>query len=197
MDKFLKKYEINNKSIVFFIIVFLISIIAGSIFSIIINSNDKLIVTNYLSDFFSDLTINITTFKSNSLFNFIYITIIWLLGFSIIGIPILLLFYFIKSFIIGFSLGSIILNYKFKGIILSILYFFPHTLINTIIYTILIISSLKMSFKLLDSILLRKNLDFKNCLTKYSIIYLFSIGVIIISILYEYFLLPKIYDIFI
>ena len=128
MDKFFKKISKNN--LIFFTIIFLVALIAGSIFSIIINSGDKLLVTEHLNNYFNNLDkINYyNEFKSNIILNYIYITLIWILGFGILGIPILILFYFLKSFILGFVLGSIILNYKFKGVILGILYLIPSSL---------------------------------------------------------------------
>lgn len=197
MDKFFKKISKNN--LIFFTIIFLVALIAGSIFSIIINSGDKLLVTEHLNNYFNNLDkINYyNEFKSNIILNYIYITLIWILGFGILGIPILILFYFLKSFILGFVLGSIILNYKFKGVILGILYLIPSNIINMIIYTILIINALNLSLKLLNSIIFKKTIDFKQYVSKYTKLFFVIIILITISNAYEVFLLPKIFNIFI
>lgn len=156
-------------------------------------------VTEHLNNYFNNLDkINYyNEFKSNIILNYIYITLIWILGFGILGIPILILFYFLKSFILGFVLGSIILNYKFKGVILGILYLIPSNIINMIIYTILIINALNLSLKLLNSIIFKKTIDFKQYVSKYTKLFFVIIILITISNAYEVFLLPKIFNIFI
>ncbi len=199
LDKLKQYFYINKKDIIFFGIIFIIALISGSVFSIVLNGNDKLLVTNHLSEFFSNLNKlnSFNEFKDSIIFNYCCIMLIWFLGFSIIGIPLMLFFYFIKSFIIGFSIGSIILNYKLKGILLSFFYIIPHTLINMLMYLLIIIYAINISKKLIYCIMYKKNLDFKLIINKYSIILFITIVSITISILYESFLLPKIFNIFV
>ena len=57
--------------------------------------------------------------------NTIYIVLIWLLGISILGIPIIIIILILKSFTIGFTISSILYFYKFKGLIIAIIYIIP------------------------------------------------------------------------
>ena len=57
--------------------------------------------------------------------NFVYFISMWLLGISIIGLPIIYIMIFLKSFKIGFTVSSIFANYKFLGILGIICYLIP------------------------------------------------------------------------
>lgn len=197
LDKLKKYFYINKKDIIFFGVIFIIALISGSIFSVILNENDKLLVTNHLVNFFKNIDkINyFNEFKGSIIINYCFIMLIWFLGFSVIGIPLMLFFYFIKSFIIGFSIGSILINYKLKGILMSLFYILPHTLIYMFIYLLLITYAIGVSKKLIYCVMYKKSMDFKLIINKYAKILLISVLVITLSIAYESFLLPKIFNI--
>ena len=154
MDKLKKKTTSNKKIIVFLVGLFLIGLIAGSIFITIISKSDQA------------------------------------LGFSIIGIPIVIFMYFSKVFILGFSLSSFILQYKFKGLLLALIYFFPHHVVNILAYTLIMIYSLKISFILINSIIKKKTISFKAIMNRYLIVFAVSIGMVIVASLYECFVVP-------
>ena len=132
----------------------------------------------------------ILVLKNASLSNGLFIVIVWLLGFSIIGIPIVIFMYFSKAFILGFSLSSFILQYKFKGLLLALIYFFPHHVVNILAYTLILIYSLKISFILINSIIKKKTISFKAIMNRYLIVFAVSIGMVIVASLYECFVVP-------
>ena len=116
LDKLRNIIKINKKTLLFFTILLIIGIITGSIFMAILNETDKKLVIDYFNNFISNIENNKLNFfeaLKNGLFNnMLYILIIWLLGISVIGIPIVIIMFFIKSFTLGFSISSIIFNYK-------------------------------------------------------------------------------------
>ena len=118
------------------------------------------------------------------------IIIVWLLGISIIGIPIVIIMFFIKSFTLGFSISSIIFNYKLKGCLLAFTNIFPHQILNFLIYMILTTYSIFFSLKIINSIIKKKTIDFKILMNKYFKVLIFSIIIILISILIEVFITP-------
>ena len=121
----------------------------------------------------------------------LYIFIIWILGISIIGLPINVFIYFVKTFMIGFSLSSIFLAYKFKGLAIVIIYLLPQ-LLNIIILLILMVFSINFSLRLLNSILKRSILDFKTLFNNYLGILLLTVVLIFISSLIEVFMVPTV-----
>ena len=193
----LKQYFIVNKKLYLFLaILFVIAIISGSIFSITLNEIDNDLVTTYLENYlnlvkdkkiiFKESFINY--FFSNSIINLI----IWLLGFSVIGIPVIIFLFFYKCFIIGFATSSIILRYKSKGIILGVAYVCPHHIISILILMMLSIYALTLSINIIKAILKRKEITFKEITTRYSIILLLTFVINLLLGVYEAYLLPKI-----
>lgn len=194
MDKLKNKTTSNKKIIVFLVGLFLIGLIAGSIFITIISKSDQALVKEYIKEFVNKADKNklnyLEALKNASLSNGLFIVIVWLLGFSIIGIPIVIFMYFSKAFILGFSLSSFILQYKFKGLLLALIYFFPHHVINILAYTLIMIYSLKISFILINSIIKKKTISFKAIMNRYLIVFAVSIGMVIVASLYECFVVP-------
>lgn len=194
MDKLKNKTTSNKKIIVFLVGLFLIGLIAGSIFITIISKSDQALVKEYIKEFVNKADKNklnyLEALKNASLSNGLFIVIVWLLGFSIIGIPIVIFMYFSKAFILGFSLSSFILQYKFKGLLLALIYFFPHHVVNILAYTLIMIYSLKISFILINSIIKKKTISFKAIMNRYLIVFAVSIGMVIVASLYECFIVP-------
>lgn len=195
MDKLKNRLKNNNKLIIFLVALVIFGVIAGTIFSLIINKSDKTLVANYLAEFIKTIDtnkINLIDIIKNSLFDNITLTlIIWLLGISIIGIPIILFAFFSKTFIIGFIVGSMIINYKIKGCLLALIYLFPHQIINTFLYLLLVLYSLALSFKLIFVLIKRKTIDFKPIMNKYVIVLGVSLLGFTLTALYEALIMPK------
>lgn len=184
----------------FLLLIFIIGVIFGSLFITIINDTDKNTVLNQITNFFNEMKSNkidyLDIFKNSVISNLIYITFIWFLGISIIGIPIIIIMLFIKGFMIGFSITSIIANYKFLGILGSLSYIFPHIILSIIVILLISYHALKLSINLLKSVINKKNINFNEIINRYSMIMLISvIGMIIIS-LTEAFINPYIIKLF-
>lgn len=189
----LKEYfKVNKKMFLFFEILLLIGVLSGSIFSLTLNETDAVLVSEYLNNFIESISNNsykdalLNAVLSNSLI----LTIIFLLGFSVIGIPFVILIFFYKAFIIGFSFASIILNFKSKGILLSFFYIFPHHALNLLVLMVLIIYSVLISLNLIRAIISKTNINTNNI--KYFKLYLLSMSISFFSSLYESILMPKI-----
>lgn len=194
MDK-LKYRTINNKKIIFFLLVLgLIGLITGSFFTTILSSSDQGLVKEYIQNFMTNIAskeLNYFSSLNNSLLGGLgYMLVIWLLGISVIGIPIVLFMYFSKFFILGFSISSFILTYKFKGMLLAFFYIFPEHIISLILYLLITLYSVKMSFNLIYSVFKKKEINLKIFISKYLIVLLVAIIGISICSLYETFIVP-------
>ena len=200
----IKKYN-NIKSIIipskkiniFIISILFLGLIAGAIFSNIIGLNDQNLVIDKIKLFINNINENsidtIIAFKNSISTNLIYIIIIWILGMTLIGIPINIFIFFIKSFVLGFSLSSFILTYSYKGIILSTIYLLLGQLINIIILLVLTIYSIMFSSILIKLIFKGNNrLEFPKFLKNYCLILIICILLSVISSLSESFLVPSI-----
>lgn len=201
LDKLKDYFKVNKKLFLFLSILLVIGVISGSIFSITISKSDSEVVNTYLKNYISSIGNNeinlLDSFLSNSISNLLIIIIIWLMGLSVIGIPIVFIIFFYKSFIFGFTVGSILINYKVKGILLSIIYMFPHQIINLIVLMTLVIYSYIVSSKLLKALLKKDKIDFSSITHTYSLILGITILITLIFTAYASFIVSKLIKIII
>lgn len=196
MDKIFNLYKVNKKLLMSIMIITIIGIISGSLFYTVLNSEDKSTINETITAFFSNVSSSSLDYsmslKTGLITNIIYITIIWVLGISIVGIPFILILYFIKTFTLGFTIVSIISNYAFKGVIYAFCYVFPHNVINLITFSILTIYALIYSFYTMESFIKKKVIDFGPVLSKYKTIFVIALLTVIITSLYSTFVMPYI-----
>ena len=189
------KIKLNKKIIVFLLGLALIGIISGAFLITKLSPNDKKIVLEYTEKFINNTKGNkidyFTSFKNCIVTNLLLAMIIWVLGISVIGTPINVFLYFIKSFMIGFSIAAFVLNYKIKGLFFSIIYILPQ-IINLIIWIILMIYAIKFSYLLTNSIFKKKTVNFKTSFDNYLAILIIIILFLCISSVIESFLIPLI-----
>lgn len=194
IKQFKDEFKKNKKGYIFILSLILIGIIFGSLFMTILDNHDLLLVTNQITAFFDgikNVELNyITALKNSLISNLLLVTLIWFLGISIIGIPIILFLLFMKGFILGFSIASIIYKFSFKGIFISLFYIFPHQLITILSLLILGYYSLNFSYNLFLAILKRKTINYTTITSKYLKIFIMCIILTIISIVFEIFISP-------
>jgi len=194
MKKLLYKLKFNKKLVFFLLGLIAIGFLFGTIFITMINSSDKTLVKDYITKYITNINnVNYSKSLQNSLTNNLgFIFIIWLLGISVIGIPIILFILFSKAFTLGFSISSFILNYKTKGCLYALIYIFPSQIINMIMYLILTLYSISFSFKIIYSVINKSSLNFKNMTGKYLKILIISIVICSLCSLYDVFIIPNI-----
>lgn len=194
VDKLKEKAMANKRIILFLSGLSLIGLIFGSLFITIISKTDQTLIQSYIENFMNTVQNNklnyVDAIKNTLVSNLSFTSIIWMLGISIIGIPIIIFMYFTKSFMIGFSIASFILKYKVKGLIYAIVYIFPHHFINLVAFTLLMVYSIKFSYYLLSSILKKKTIHFKNLMNPYLSVLVIVVVTLLITSIYETFVVP-------
>lgn len=195
MDKLMQNIRINKNLFIFLVVIAAVGIAAGSVFVTVLNDTDKTMVSDYLNNFLNNVNSNQLNY-SGTLLNTLIFTLgmallIWLLGISVIGFVLILLFLFIKAFSLGFSMGSIIINFNFKGLLISFAYIVPHHVINMMIYILISSYALILSYRLINSFTKKKQFEFKTIFNKYLFILIFSLIILFISTLYEVYGAPK------
>lgn len=191
LDKLKQKIKSNKKMITFLFGLLLVGLIAGSIFVAFLNKSDQTILKEYLNTFLNNIDKNQLNyhiaFFNTIIENCFFVLTIWLLGISVVGIPIMLFMFFTKAFVLGFSMTAIVLNYGLKGVLFSFFYLFPHHFINMALFIMLLLYSLTVSLKIIQAMIKKTSFDFKLIIKKYSIVLLISfIGVTITSLLEIY-----------
>lgn len=186
----------NKRINLFSIFIILLGIISGSIFLIVLNNNDKEIVITKIIDFMniidSNKINNTLAFKNSLIENCIFVFLVWILGVSIIGVVINMFLVYLRGFILGFSISSFIIAFKYKGIIASFMYAFPTSIINLIITILVSVYSFSFTIMLYRSIFNKtNNLTMRGYIKKYFYILIIGLILSLISSLSEAFLFPS------
>ena len=190
-----------KKNYLFLFVIIIIGIVAGMLFSNVLSSDDQKLIYSRITSFFLNLKDNTPIDYLNNLLellrnDLLYLTIIIIMSFSVIGIIFNNFILFLKSFILGFTIGSIINVYFYSGIVLSIFYVFPSKIINLILFGILVYHANYLSLKIFENIFKKKehrfSLIIKNDLKIVGILTL----LFLLNNLFEVFLTPFILKLF-
>ncbi len=188
--------------LIFNTIIFLVGVVLGSLFINFITNADKKLLIEQVSTFFSNikkLTSDIFGFESflSILFNnLLVLSIIFVLGISMIGIPIVIFILFFKGFMLGTTISTIILKYSIKGIVGAILYIFPVCILTICVYLFMCFYAIYVSKKFLRAFLKKDSLNFKQFLGKYLLSFIVSIMLILLLSLLDAYLTPLLLKLF-
>lgn len=186
-------FKVDKKTFLFLAILSIIGITTGALFMTILSSSDKDTINKSLVEYINNIgsiKFDFNSFLNNFIINIIYALIIWILGISIIGLPIVIIVIFFKSFLLSFSISSFVINFKLKGLAYGFTYLFPHAIINFLIYMFLGVYSIKLSLNFISAIINKKNINMQSIMVKYIKILIISVIIILITTLFETFVMP-------
>ena len=182
----------KDKSIyISLIIVVIISLLFGAFFIKILKSSDLKLVLEHINTYFNNIKNSNIKFNlyNNIINNNITLFILWILGFSVIGLPLIISILFYKGFTLSFTVTSLIYNFKFNGIFFSLVYIFPHLILNLLFYFVMTYYSFKLCLNIIQ-VLFNKNRINKSFIKKYIVVLLISIIFLSLSAVYETYILP-------
>lgn len=194
------KKLLDKKIVVINVALLLLGILAGVIFLVFTSGVDKLIIKNEIVEFFDILEDNSVNF-SNVLISFknnlVYITIIAVASIIYIFTPLVLFINFYKGMLIGFLISSVIMTFKFKGVLYSILIIFPHHIIMALLIIIFSSIMLHFSYKLARGTYKNESINLKTFIKKVGILYLCALVICFVSSILEIYLCPIFLKLFI
>lgn len=181
-------------------VVLVLGLLFGSIYITILNNNDKkellLNITNYFNSFKEiDMQDKLNIFKESLIKNILFFILIWVLGISVVGFPIILIMIFYKSFLLGFSISSIFAKYKLGGLYKILVYIFPSKIILLVLSLILAVFSINLSNRLVNSCIKKKTFNFNAYMGKYFLLLLICILASVITSLIDAFIMPLFFNI--
>ena len=117
----------------FMILIFIIGIVIGAMAVKTLPDEQKTELIGYLQVFFQGLTgqqagiSDPHSLLTSVMFsNIKMIGIMWLLGFTIVGIPFVLFLVCLRGFVIGFTVGFLVNEYIMKGLLFALVSVLPH-----------------------------------------------------------------------
>jgi stage II sporulation protein M len=141
----------HSSIFLFIVILFLMGVIFGAIVVNSMSITQKEDLFYYLSQFFGQIqngkvAVNNDLFAQSFLHNSKFIGLIWILGISIIGLPVILIVLFIKGLVVGFTVGFLVSQLGLKGFMLAFVSILPQNLI--IIPVFIMMAALSVIFSL-------------------------------------------------
>lgn len=193
-DKTFKKIHTNKRMLVFLFTLLFMAVLFGSFFATKLSTNDLEEIKSSLDTFFSMTKQNklnpLPAFFQSFGANMMFTIVIWILGISVIGAPLMIVLFFMKAFTLGFTIASMIKIYHLKGLLYSLIYIFPHQVINLFVFIFFIMFSMSLSITLFQALLKKKTVDFSKVMNRYVFILAITIGILIITSLLEIYLMP-------
>ena len=185
----------QNKLLFILLIIMILFTILGILFPALINSENKTLIKDSIESFMKAIdkkNINyISAFISSITNNIIVTILIWILGISIIGIPIILISIAFKSFLTGFSITSIFITYGIKGTLIAIIYTLPN-IINLLGSFLLGYYAISFSIMIYKSVFKKETRNWQPIVKRYLKIGIFFIIFSIAVSILESYLIPKI-----
>lgn len=152
----------EHSSIYLFVIVlFLMGVIFGAVIVNSLSFTQKEDLFYYLSQFFGqvaggEIATNEGLFMQSFLHNSKYIGLMWILGISIIGLPIILILLFIKGMVVGFTVGFLVNQMKWNGFVLSFVSVLPQNLVVIPVFIITATLAVTFSLKMIRNQFMKK-----------------------------------------
>ena len=176
-----------------------IVLILGLLFMAVLSKENKDLVTTTITNFMNQVkggNLNMTkAYLESVISNGVECLILFFLGMSIIGMPIIIFMYLSHAFILGFSISSIFYVFGMKGIFLGICYIIPQ-IINLFLFLILCYYATLFSKYLFYFLFLKKEISFKRIIKRYLKVFSICLGIFIISSALEAFVVPYLLSIF-
>ncbi|WP_050615640.1 stage II sporulation protein M [Bacillus testis] len=146
---------------IFIIILFLMGVICGAIIVNSLSITQKEDLMYYLSRFFGqvkegNITASYHMFKSSISHNIQYMALIWVLGISIIGLPLILILLFLKGVVIGFTVGFLVNSMGWEGFRIAVVSVLPQNIILVPLTIFITVVALALSIKMIQRIFYRQ-----------------------------------------
>ncbi|MGG3891809.1 stage II sporulation protein M [Metabacillus fastidiosus] len=164
LQTIIKQHIKDQSSIYLFVFVlFLMGVIFGAIIVNSMNINQKEDLYYYLSRFFGQVSegkiaSSIDMFKQSFFHNMKYLGLMWVLGISIIGLPVILVMLFIKGMVVGFTVGFLVNQLGWKGFLLSFVTVLPQNILLIPAFIVMCAVAISFSLKMVKQLYMKKTL---------------------------------------
>lgn len=149
-----QEYMKSQGSLIIFVtVLFMMGVIFGAVLVNLLDPSQKEGLLNYLGFFFQGLSEDAiadskVAFQHSLGDHLKTIGLMWILGLSVIGIPILLVLLFLKGLVIGFTVGFLVHQMSWQGLWFAFVAVVPQNLLIIPAMIIITISGIRFSISL-------------------------------------------------
>ncbi|MGY3716378.1 stage II sporulation protein M [Sutcliffiella cohnii] len=180
----------------FIVVLFIMGVIFGAIVVNSMNFSQKHDLFIYVERFFGQVA-NGELASSKDIFfqsffqKLTFVMLMWVLGISIIGLPVILILLFLKGVVVGFTVGFIVNQLSWKGFLLSFASIFPQNTIAIPVYIIVTALAVAFSMKMIRQLFAKRITEpFFQSFLRYSILMGILLVILGVSSFVEAFLSP-------
>ncbi|MGE7826553.1 stage II sporulation protein M [Paenibacillus sp. NPDC093718] len=133
MQSFRQAFKDQTMLYVFVGVLFLVGVLFGALMVNALSLEQQQEMARYLNHFFVNVqdggeTMSQSSFWSIAALHLKWIGLIWILGLSVIGLPGILILDFLKGVLIGFTVGYLVGQYSWKGLLFALVSIAPQNL---------------------------------------------------------------------
>ncbi|HEY4552075.1 MAG TPA: stage II sporulation protein M [Bacillaceae bacterium] len=181
----------------FIIVLFIMGIIFGAIIVNSLTGPQKEDLFYYLNQFFGQVAEGKTSpaeelLKLSFLHNIKFTGLMWVLGISIIGFPLILVLLFLKGVVVGFSVGFLVSQMGWQGLLLAFVALLPQNLFIIPVFVFIAAVSIGLSLKLIRKIFIRQGAPFQlvPMFARYAMAYIAAAALITLASSIEAYISP-------
>ncbi|MCY7749590.1 stage II sporulation protein M [Bacillus inaquosorum] len=196
-DMFLRHVKDHLSLYIFVSVLFFMGVIFGAIIVNSMTISQKEDLYYYLSQFFGQLSEGKQASSSDmfgqSIFhNVKYLGLMWILGISVIGMPIIFIMIFLKGIVVGFTVGFLVNQMGISGFFLSFVSVLPQNVLLIPAYLIMGTCAIAFSLKLIRQLFVKRSLHDApiQWFGRYAFVLLVILFLALISSLFEAYLSP-------
>lgn len=183
----IKMISSNKKYLIFVGIILLIGFVSGIIY--------YNLLTTSIKESISLTIINYNNFRYNSIIKDLIITSLLLVtSFFIIGIPLSLFYLFYEGLSLGLVFNIFLVNFKFNGLLYSLIYFLINKFLVLFIMVFFIKKIISIGRHIIGLIIYKKDMSIKNKLVCSTINSIYLIVFILVINILLYFISPYIFN---
>lgn len=179
-------------------VLFLMGIVFGALLVNALSFEQKRDVSQYLGSFFNSIVHNPDLGKTSFIAafgaQFKWLALIWLMGLSIIGLPIVLIFDFLKGILLGFTVGYFVGEFSWKGMVFALASLAPHNIIFIPALLISSVAAISFSVFVIRNRFLHQKGSLRPAFTRYCFLTLATCGLAFAAALVEAFISPRLIE---
>lgn len=196
-DMFLRHVKDHLSLYIFVSVLFCMGVIFGAIIVNSMTISQKEDLYYYLSQFFGQLSdgkqaSSADMFGQSIFHNAKYLGLMWILGISVIGMPIIFIMIFLKGIVVGFTVGFLVNQMGVSGFFLSFVSVLPQNVLLIPAYLIMGTCAIAFSLKLIRQLFVKRSLHDApiQWFGRYAFVLLVILFLALISSLFEAYLSP-------
>ncbi|KIO63020.1 hypothetical protein B4064_0495 [Caldibacillus thermoamylovorans] len=145
---------------IFHTVLLIMGVIFGAIVVNSLSTTQKDDLFYFINEFFSQLKSGEVLapkeiYLHSLSYNSKYVGLMWILGITMIGLPIILLLLFLKGMVIGFTIGFFVQQMGWKGFLLSFVSVLPQNLIIIPVFIVVAVISVSFALQLIKKLFVK------------------------------------------